>query len=503
MTIDTDRIDTGPVVRTTHGRVRGRADRGVWAFLGIPYAASPLGPDRMREPRPPEPWDRVRGATEFGPTAPHGEPSERFGRLYPEVKITGEDFLNLNVWTPDPTGSGMPVMVWVHGGAFVLGSSANQEYRGSPFARDGVVFVSINYRLGAEGFLHTGDGTANLGLLDQLAALRWVQENIASFGGDPGRVTLAGHSSGGMCVATLLGMPASEGLFQQLIPMAGACHHTMPAEIGIVVARRLADQLGVQPSVDALRRVPPDDAARAASAVAATLVEDPDPDAWGQLVLDMLPFEPTVDGSVLPEPPLAAIAAGQGRDVSVLVGCNSEEARLFFVPSGAAREMDDAAVEEVATAYGLAPEEVDVYRRERPEASPGDLASAVATDWYYRIPGIRLAEAREGSPGGTWMYSWTWRSDACEGELGAAHGVEWPFVFDCLDVEGARPRIGDDPPQEVADTTHAVWVRFVTDGSPGWARYDSARRTTGLIAAEVTPVDDPSGAERELWTGVR
>lgn len=492
-----------PTITTAHGPVRGYRDRGVWAYLGIPYAAPPLGPNRMREPQPPAAWTRVFNATTFGSTAPHGEPSQRFGWLFPEVKITGENFLNLNVWTPDPSASGLPVMVWVHGGAFVLGSSANWEYRGSSFARDGVVLVSVNYRLGAEGFLFTGDGIANLGLLDQLAALRWVQENIAAFGGDPARVTLAGHSSGAMSIATLLGMPESDGLFSGLIAMAGACHHTMPPQLGRVVAERLAAELGVEPTAAALRATSPDDAAVAAANVAAALVADPDPDVWGKLVLDMLPFEPTVDGSVLTRPPLEAAAAGEGREVALMVGCNSEEARLFFFPNGEAREMDDATVEQLGSAYGLSGDAVDVYRAGRPGQSPGDLAAAIATDWFYRVPAIRLAEAHMGGSGGTWMYSWTWRSDACGGDLGSAHGVELPFVFDCLDVEAARNRVGDDPPQTVADTTHAAWVRFVAEGDPGWSQYDSEARTTGMISDVVEAVDDPNGDERKVWNGVR
>ncbi len=492
-----------PTVTTACGPVRGYRDRDVWAFLGIPYAAPPLGPDRMMKPRSPDPWDRTYNATTFGPTAPHGEPSPRYGRLYPEVKITGEDFLNLNVWTPDPAASGLPVMVWVHGGAFVLGSSANHEYRGSAFARDGVVFVSLNYRLGAEGFVNTEDGVANLGLLDQIAALRWVQENIGSFGGDPHRVTLVGHSAGAMCVSTLLGMPESEGLFQRVIAMAGAAHHTIPPDLGLDVARRLASKLGVEPTAAGLRQASTDDAALAAAAVAAALAEDPDPEAWGKLAQDMMPFEPTVDGTVLRRPPLESIAAGQGREVSLLVGCNAEEARLFFVPNGEESKMDDGTVDEIARGYGLDADAAGVYRRERPEAAPGDLAAAIATDWFYRVPAVRLAEARQAGPGRTWMYSWTWRSDACDGKLGAAHGVELPFVFDTLDVEAVRHRIGENPPQEVADATHAVWVRFATDGSPGWSQYDCDTRSTGVISDAVTVVDDPQSAERELWAGVR
>ena len=196
-----------PVVRLRDGIVRGRVEAGVAAFLGIPYAAPPFGPNRMLPPQPVPAWAGERDATAFGPTVPKGDYPPQYAPLFPEVVIPGEDCLNLNVWTPDAGAGGLPVLVWIHGGSFMNGSGSVGAYDGAAFARDGVVCVTINYRLAAEGFLFLGDGIANLGLLDQLAALRWVQENIAAFGGDPGRVTVAGESAGAMSVTTLLSMP--------------------------------------------------------------------------------------------------------------------------------------------------------------------------------------------------------------------------------------------------------------------------------------------------------
>ena len=199
------------LVRLKDGAIRGKAKSGVSAFLGIPYAAPPFGANRMLPPQPVRAWAGERDATAFGPTVPKGNYPPQYDRLFPEVVIPGEDCLNLNVWTPDIDAAGLPVLVWIHGGSFMNGSGSVGAYDGAAFARDGVVCVTINYRLAAEGFLYLGDGIANLGLLDQLAALRWVQGNIAAFGGDPARVTVAGESAGAMSVTTLLSMPLADG----------------------------------------------------------------------------------------------------------------------------------------------------------------------------------------------------------------------------------------------------------------------------------------------------
>ena len=248
-------------VEVSGGPVRGSADAGIARFLGIPYAAAPFGPNRMRPPQPVEPWDGVRDATDYGPTSPKGDYPPQYRTLLPERDIPGTECLNLNVWTPaDAVGTGrLPVLVWIHGGSFMNGSGANHEYDGTAFARDGVVCVTINYRLGAEGFLYVdgdaGAGTANLGLQDQVAALRWVQDNIAAFGGDPARVTVAGESAGAMSVTTLLAMPSARGLFARAITQSGAAAHTLTPETGLLVSRVLAERLGVEATREAIAAV--------------------------------------------------------------------------------------------------------------------------------------------------------------------------------------------------------------------------------------------------------
>jgi len=493
-----------PAVQFKDGAVRGRAESGVYAFLGIPYAAPPFGANRMQPPQPVTPWDGERDATAYGPTVPKGDYPPQYQLLFPEVVIAGEECLNLNVWTPDPGASGLPVLVWIHGGSFMNGSNSVAEYNGAAFARDGVVCVTINYRLSAEGFLYLGDGAANLGLLDQLAALQWVQRNIAAFGGDPARVTVAGESAGAMSVTTLLSMPLAGGLFRQAIAQSGAAAHTLAPDEARTVAGYLAASLNVPAERDVLGAVPLAEFIRAASDLVVEVQTAPDRARWGRLALSLLPFAPVVDGSVLPAEPLTSIAAGQGSGVPLLIGSNRDEARLFLVAASTIDLIDDAALAAVAGAYGLSAEGLAVYRANRPGASPGDILAAVISDWFFRIPPIRVAEARATAGGSqTWMYRFDHPAPADNHGLGACHGVEIPFVFGNLGLEEIRPRVGDAPSQAVADQVHRVWVDFITRGDPGWAPYDPGARTTGLLASAIEPAGDPATDERALWEGIR
>ncbi len=493
-----------PVVRLRDGAVRGTVSSGVLAFLGIPYAAPPFGANRMQPPQPAQPWAGVRDATAFGPTVPKGDYPPQYTALFPEVVIPGEECLNLNVWTPSLDAAGLPVLVWIHGGSFMNGSSSVGEYDGATFARDGVVCVSINYRLAAEGFLFLGDGLANLGLLDQVAALRWVQENISRFGGDAARVTVAGESAGAMSVTTLLSMPLAAGLFAQAITESGAGAHTLTAAEGQLVGGYLAEALGVPADREAIGAVPLDKLVRAASDLVVEVQTAPDPARWGQLSLSLLPFAPVVDGSVLPAAPLPAIRAGQGGDVPLLTGTNRDEARLFLVAAGTIDLIDEPTLAAVAGAYGLSGDALAVYRANRPSGGAGDVLAAVITDWFFRVPAIRVAEAHcAAGRARTWMYRFDYPEPGDNHGLGACHGAELPFVFDTITRDEVRPRLGDAPSQAVADRVHRVWVEFVSGGDPGWAPYDPVGRTTGLLAESVLAVDDPAGDERALWEGIR
>ncbi|MEU8764721.1 carboxylesterase family protein [Streptomyces sp. NPDC048659] len=482
-------------VRTTRqGAVRGRPlPHGVTAFLGLPYAAPPFGALRFRAPAPPASWTGVRDATAFGPAAPHAPYAPPFDALVPDSAATGEHCLNLNVWTPAPErGAGLPVMVWLHGGAFTNGAGSLPAYDGAAFARDGVVCVTLNYRLGADGFLRLPGHPDNRGLLDQIAALRWVRDNIAGFGGDPDRVTVFGESAGAMSIGVLLTEPAARGLFRRAILQSGACHHTQrPASAGLIAAR-LARKLGITPDPAAFAAVPLDELLPAQAELRGEVNARPDPALWGEAALDMMPFEPVRPAPALPGPELG---------VDLLIGSNREEYRLFLVPTGRLDVLPGTTLTALTRAYGLDPDTaLPVYEAGRPGASPGVLLDAVATDWFYRIPAVRLAEAVPGSH----LYEFAWRSPRFGGTLGACHALDLPFVFDRLQDPAYAPLLGDRPPQELADAMHGAWVRFAATGDPGWAAYTPERRTTMEFGADgAVQVEDPRARERALWEGVR
>jgi para-nitrobenzyl esterase len=498
-------VSAAPDVRVAQGALRGIVDHGVPAYLGIPFAAPPFGGLRMQPPMPANPWDGVRDATRYGATVPKGEYPPQYQALLPEPTIPGTDCLNLNVWTPDPAATGLPVFVWIHGGSFMNGSGAVGAYRGSSFARDGIVCVTINYRLQAEGFLYSSDGVSNLGLLDQLAALTWVQQNIAAFGGDPAKVTVGGESAGAMSVTTLLSMPQTRGLFRAAVTQSGAAAHTMTPQIAQKVTSLLAEELGVPPIRGLIAGMPPERVFTAAEKLVNEVQTAPDPAKWGELALSLLPFMPTVDGTVLPRPPLEALTAGAGADVALLTGTTAEEARLFLVAPGMIDLIDEPTAQLGASAYGVdGATALELYAGAGP--SPGDRLAAVITDWFFRVPAVRVAEARvrrdDGAP--TWMYRSDYRSTAAGGKLGAAHATEIPFVFDTLDSEDATAILGPDLPQSVADDMHGAWVRFIRDLDPGWPAYDTTLRTTSIFDVDGVRVEEnPNADQLALWAGVR
>jgi carboxylesterase type B len=495
-----------PVVETKRGEVRGSVVDGVNAFKGIPYAAPPFGANRFRPPRPVEPWSGVRDALAYGPKSPQ-PPYPPYVRLLlpPEAAGSGEDCLSLNVWSADLGAAGRPVMVWIPGGVYAYhATGASPWYDGSRFARDGVVCVTINYRVGADGFLQLGEGDANRGLLDQVAALEWVQENIAAFGGDPGNVTIFGESAGAMSVGTLLAMPRAEGLFARAIAQSGAAHNVISAATARRVAERLAERLGVQATREAIAAVPIERLLVAQTELEADLAAHPDPQRWGpEVVLSLMPWQPVVDGDVLPAPPLDRIVAGASANVDLMVGTNVDEHRLFLVPGGVIDQITAEAVAGAVAAYGLPVDAtLAAYRAAHPNASAGDLLAAIQTDQFWRIPALRLADAHASRPAATYMYEFAWRSPQFDGRLGACHALEIAFAFDTLG-HGTEPLLGADPPQRLADTMHAAWVAFATHGDCGWPRYDLRRRATMRFDTKSEVVDDPRAAERALWEGVR
>ena len=482
------------VVETRYGKVEGIERDGVLQFRGLPFAASPVGELRWRPPQAPEPWTGVRAAHRFGPIAPQGEsPIVLFPR--PEAREVDEDgCLTLNVYTAGVDGDPRPVMVWIHGGGFTSGSAWSPWYDGSSFARHGVVVVTIQYRLGALGFLHLPDrlpGAPNRGLLDQVAALEWVRDNIASFGGDPGNVTVFGESAGGMSVGCLLGMPSASGLFHKAIAQSGAASTVSDPARGAEVAELLVSRLG---GVDALRAAPWQRILDAQGEVMAELAGG----AGG------LTFMPVVDGTVLPRVPLETVAAGAAAPVKLLTGTNRHEMTLFLYRDPTEDLDEETVVRRLErTNPGAGLDRYEAYRRDMgSDARPRDVWVAVETDRTFRIPAVRLASAQSRHTPDTWMYLFTWESPALDGVLGSTHALEIPFVWNALSA-GADAFTGSGPEaQALADEMHAAWIAFATTGDPGWDRYDADRRATRVFGPGAGTVDDPMGATRELWDPV-
>jgi len=502
----------GPIVETRSGRVEGFARDGVLVFRGIPYAQPPVGPLRFRAPRREQPWTGVRSGLEFGPSAPQRPLALPLPGM--DVGSCDEDCLTLNVTTPAADTGRRPVLVWIHGGGFVIGAGSQPIYDATALARRGdAVVVTINYRLGPLGFLHLAEvcpeldgAVGNAGLRDQLAALAWVRENVAAFGGDPDCVTIFGESAGGMSVATLLAMPGAQGLFSRAIAQSGAAHNVHDLETATRVAAEFLAELDLSPALAAetLRELPPDKLL----------------DLHQQTVLRLgstagpLPFQPVVDGDSLLQPPLDALRAGASADVELLTGTTRDEWRLFqFLDAKLATlDLDSLGKRLSAQLPDVdAAAIVEVYRGSRHAAKPSDLLFAIETDRVFRIPAIRLAEARARHAAATWMYRFDWESPALGGALGACHAVELPFVFGALDAPGAEFFAGVGPEAErLCARTMDAWIAFARSGDPRHAdlpggrfeAYDLEQRSTLVLGRECGVELDPGSAERRAWEGI-
>ncbi|MFI1163519.1 carboxylesterase/lipase family protein [Streptomyces sp. NPDC020801] len=478
-----------PVAGTPYGAVRGRYEHAVAVFRGIPYAAPPFGPRRFRPPEPPEPWDGVRDAASFGPTAPKPPYSEAFAQYLSDPAVPGDDCLNLNVWTPEPDpGARLPVMVWLHGGALTRGSSAVPVYDGRTFARDGVVFVSVNYRLGVEGYGLFPDAPANPGLRDQLAALHWVHESITAFGGDPGRITLCGQSAGAISVGALIAAPQAQGLFRRAVLQSGPPEASDRDKVRRMV-RRMATRLRIPATAAAFAAVDRDLLLRTQAEI-------------GRLsspVLGGPAFGIVVDGDLVPRDPLAALVEGEAAGCAdLLIGWTRDEYRLWLVPGGLLERVDRLGPVALAGAMArchCGHEVVRGYRALHPRAGVADTVGQLVTDHLLRRPLHRLADAR---PGSSYVYEFAWPS-LLPG-LGACHALELGFVFDTGDVPDSRRLAGEGAPRELADVMHAAWVRFAAEGDPGWQAWDATHPVRMFGDGAPYTAHGPRDAELALWT---
>ncbi|HEX2381443.1 MAG TPA: carboxylesterase/lipase family protein [Acidimicrobiales bacterium] len=492
------------IASSTTGKIQGFDKDGVVQFRGIRYATA----ERFRAPRPVDPWDDVYDATTFGAPAPQN-PSPLESMLSAPPVEGNEDCLFLNVYTPAVDDGARPVMVWIHGGAFTAGQGSTPWYSGSRLASQGdVVVVTINYRLGALGFLHLDsvlgagfEGSGNNGIRDQIAAIQWVKDNIAAFGGDPGHITIFGESAGGMSVGTLLGTPGVPELLTGAIAQSGAADHAKSLDDAQQVTSIVLDELGVVSSgADALLALPVD-ALLAAQLSASTRLAEVTGLGLG--------FSPVVDGVVLPQPPIDAIRAGSAANVSLLAGTTAEEWNLFHLIDRASGPMDEIRLERrLAKSVGdRASDVIAAYRDEAPSASNDDLWCAIATDWVFRIPAVRLLEAQSPHQPSTYSYVFSYKSTAFDGALGACHAVEIPFAFDNVDRRGVNFFLGqvDDGTRALSTAVSRAWTAMARNGSPdhdgipGWPPYSDASRAVMELGPTIRILDDPGSGPRRLW----
>lgn len=500
-----------PIAETRRGRLRGTRERGVEVYRGIPFAAPPLGRLRFRPPAPAEPWPGVRDASRFGPAAPQADrPLARvLGMVFPEQS---EDCLTLNVWTPAAGDGGRrPVLVWVHGGAWVIGSGSETTYDGAVLAARGdAVVVTMNYRLGPFGFLRLAElgveSSGNEGLLDVVAALEWVRDEIAAFGGDPGCVTVLGNSAGAVNVACLLAMPRARGLFHRAVTQSGALNLTRTPAAAAAATLQILKEAGVAPGDAArLRELPAGALLAAANAVA------------GRSMLP--PFSPVADGEAMPERPLAAIAAGSARGIPLVVGTNLEEMKLYRFLDPAIESLDEAAV--AARCAALFPGEdpdgrprgagvAETYRAARAargdDASPPEVWLAISTDHVFRAPALALAERHAAHTPQTWVYRFDWKGAVPGKPQGAIHTIELPFVFGTLDSSETGAIAGPSPAaRALAERVQEAWLAFArtgrpaADGLPEWPPYAPPRRATLELGEKPRVLEAPGETERRVW----
>lgn len=508
------------LVETVSGPVKGFRESGekgdIAKFLGIPYCQSPTGELRFAPPKPHDPWSEVFEANEFSKISIQPPPDPTLAMLNDPYNID-EDCLTLNIFVPgepsESTGDTQlidkkAVMVWIHGGGFVTGASSGQMYNATNLALLGdVIVVTLNYRLGALGFLavETEESIGNFGILDQIAALRWVKDNIAEFGGDPENITIFGESAGSMSVSTLVAIPAAKGLFNRAICESGA-PAVSDLESALKLKEKFMQRLNLQNEKDLLA-VDPADILRVQNEIA------------NQIGYDIsLPFLPIIDGILIKEHPYETFKEGRENPVDLIVGSNKDEMLLFSltIPDLEKLEFDmlpglfDKTSDMMRGYSSVVPKELlDDYRKLlRSDITPLKLWCAIATDLAFRIPGVKIAKVhsdfngRDGSFR-TYLYRFDWVSSFLSGQLGSCHALEIPFVFNLLENPLMGMFGGSDRPeaQGLADFIGQLWTNFAKTGSPhpDWSEYDQKTQKIMIFNAESKCVDDDSIAFNELW----
>ena len=508
-------------VEISGGALRGALVEGIAAFKAIPYAAPPLGALRFLPPQPVAPWSGERDATAYAGRAPQAglrsatRPELETFSGAPDTSPDSEDCLTLHVWTPAVSdGAKRPVMVWLHGGAFSYGSANSERLRGSRLAKRGdVVVVTVNHRLNIFGHLDLSEiggeafsKSGNAGTLDMVAALEWVRDNIAQFGGDPGNVTIFGESGGGGKVSTLLAMPCAAGLFHKAIIQSGATIRHRTRARALKLTSLVLKELGIgENAVARLRSLP------VAALLAAIKPAERALGASEHRFFDRYPFGPVVDGDVLPNHPFDPAAPAIMRDIPLLIGDMKDEMASFLAPDDLVwnRTLSESQMEERvrAVAGDRTAEVVETYRRAYPGASAADRLIATATDSNFRIRSLTLATRRAANATApVWMYSFEWESPVLGGKMKAPHAMDVPFTFDTIDLTSAT---GDsDIAKHLAATMSGVWAAFARNGVPDhpsiphWPAYDTTTRATLMLDAECRIENDPRGETRALWQDI-
>ncbi|HVN46150.1 MAG TPA: carboxylesterase/lipase family protein [Steroidobacteraceae bacterium] len=491
----------GIVVMTTAGPVRGDSEGGVRVFRGIRFAEPPIGSLRFHAPVEPKPWTEVRPALDFAPACPQVvtiDPTENGN------SVQSEDCLAVNVWTPAADARKRPVMVYIHGGAFIEGSARNTGYDGAVLAERGdLVVVSLQYRLGPFGFLELSEiagpdyaGSGNNGIRDQIAALHWVQDNVARFGGDPANVTICGESVGATSVGILLAIPGARGLFQRAILESNSA-----ARVGhdLQQARKLARQflsIAGAGGLDDLQKLSTVQLRNAEERLFNTVFGDSS-------------FGPTWDGLVIPASPMKMIQEGRGASVPVLLGTNRDEIRYWSTIEELPLESKPPSLLQAQVAAIVGPRAgalIDTYRRADP--GYGDAVIHLETDLLFRMTSIRMAEAISARQP-TYMYLFTYRSTSPVARYESAHSMELPFVFGLIDELDAIDFIGRSAHRErLMGQMQQAWIQFVRTGDPNhaglphWPPYDRSSRATMEFGVESKVVLDPLPAQRAAWAGI-
>lgn len=496
--METEQLKQQVVVGTQRGKVRGVVDGQSTRFRGIPFAAAPFGANRFRFPQAVDAWEGIRDALHSGVGAPQPAATEDPFNSYFNPAKQGEDCLSLDIWTPDVGAGGLPVMVWIHGGGFMTGSGSAPAHDGRTFARDGIVHVGINYRLGIDGFLYLGEGTDNLGLRDQIAALQWVQENIAAFGGDPTNVTVFGQSAGAVSVLDLLAMPSARGLFAKAIAQSGSPAVTASIESAQQVAERVAERLGVPASSEGMRQISVE---RTVAEIMPMTMEWLDFRKWGSQSFTVSPWRAVHGTESLPEPPQQAAAKSQ---VPLLTGTTKNETTGFLKSLGMLEKMNWLVGNTILRQLGADRSIRSVYRSVRGVRGKQQMVEAAWTDWAFRIPTINLLDARTAP---SHLYEFHWQDPSLPAGLGANHALEVPFVRDDFASARAVGEAGEqmlyDAPQELATQMHQAWLNFARTGDPGWPSYEATQRLTMVFNRSSEVISDPAGPERDLWRGKR